>query len=255
MICSADTPERREIFGRICSNDIVVGTKMLCRSDCGLKSPEYLLTGEDGRVGALGIYGGVLCVAGDLTEETYREAVEFGRFFGATRCEMFFKPGCGTALFTDADVCRRNVFSLDTGVPLPESEFRIFSPQSLKSIHKFLRCELPEFDTDYDDYLAEIMPRINRSLARVFAVCDSSGEPAATASVLFCTADTALLGAVVTRRDLRGKKYGRALVSACANSPPARGKTLLAVSENSESDKFYTALGFSPAGTHVTCVI
>lgn len=100
---------------------------------------------------------------------------------------------------------------------------------------------------EYGDFLADLCSRIRAGSAETAArYCD--GRLSATASALFIGEKCALLGAVATEQDFRGRGFASALVSSLAADQAAAGREVFLHCRNDSLLGFYEKIGFECAG-------
>lgn len=100
---------------------------------------------------------------------------------------------------------------------------------------------------DYLPWLSDVTYRVKKGTAKA-ALAVENGEPAACAMALFITENAALLGAVATDKNHRGKGLGGGLVTLLGNEMLNSGKRAELLCKHDSIVDFYRSIGFTVAG-------
>lgn len=114
----------------------------------------------------------------------------------------------------------------------------------LKEIYNIIKAANLTGVGDYLPWLSDTTFRINRNTAAPL-LAEVDGRPAGCAMVLFRTDKAALLGAVATSPEFRGRGIAGALVTRLANKELAEGKRTELLCKNDSIVDFYKAIGFT----------
>ena len=113
-----------------------------------------------------------------------------------------------------------------------------------KEIYDIIKPENLTGVGDYLPWLSDTTYRVNRNAAEGrIAVID--GENAGCAMVLFRTDKAALLGAVATKPEYRGKGVARSLVLSLAEEEIKQGRRTELLCKNGSIVEFYKSIGFT----------
>ncbi|MCQ2485069.1 MAG: GNAT family N-acetyltransferase [Clostridia bacterium] len=113
----------------------------------------------------------------------------------------------------------------------------------LKEIYDIIKPENLTGVGDYLPWLSDTTFRVNRNTAEGrIAVCDS--QNAGCAMVLFRTDKAALLGAVATKPQFRGRGLARSLVLGLAKNELENGRRVELLCKNGSIVEFYKSIGF-----------
>lgn len=131
------------------------------------------------------------------------------------------------------------------GERLPDN--RVQAPASPRSVYPLLaRCfqeGLPAFDSWYVD----VSHRLRHGGCHMAVLNDSQGLAATAMTVAECRS-AALLGAVATRPDCRGRGYATACVSTLAHAMRKEGKSVWICPKNPAAQRLYERLHFTVCG-------
>lgn len=113
----------------------------------------------------------------------------------------------------------------------------------LREIYDIIKPENLTGVGDFLPWLSDITYRVNRNAAEG-AVAVSDGENAGCAMVLFRTDKAALLGAVATRPEFRGRGIARSLVLGLAEKELENNRRVELLCKNGSILDFYKSIGF-----------
>ncbi len=114
----------------------------------------------------------------------------------------------------------------------------------LKEIYNIIKAANLTGVGDYLPWLSDTTFRINRKTAEPL-LADVDGNAAGCAMVLFRTDKAALLGAVATYPEYRGRGIAGALVTYLANNELAQGRRTELLCKNDSIVDFYKSIGFT----------
>lgn len=97
-------------------------------------------------------------------------------------------------------------------------------------------------------WLADAAARLNSAAAEAFAVFEC-GTAVSCAMILHQSARAAVIGAVATRPEYRGRGYAKALVCMASQKAARSGRSVYLLCENAAMQKFYGGCGFEPCGS------
>ena len=126
----------------------------------------------------------------------------------------------------------------------PSGSVSVPSPRALYPV--LAACfpgELPAFDAWY----ADVHHRLRHGLCRLAAVETDGGVAACAMTTAEC-AGGAVIGAVATLPDYRGRGYASACVSTLAASLQKEGRRIYLSPKNAGAQRLYAGLGFVPCG-------
>lgn len=147
---------------------------------------------------------------------------------------------CLSPAKTGSIVEYKNSKSIKSDVPLAEG----FDLSIIYGILKHSDFNgLPE----YLPWLTDVSHRLRRGTAKVIAA-EESGKAVACAMVVFKTSSAAILGAVATLPEFRGKGYAGALVTALAEEMKAKKRRVNLLCAEGSIIRFYQNLGFEKIG-------
>lgn len=114
----------------------------------------------------------------------------------------------------------------------------------LKEIYNIIKAANLTGVGDYLPWLSDTTFRINRKTAEPL-LADVDGNASGCAMVLFRTDKAALLGAVATYPEYRGRGIAGALVTCLANNELAKGRRTELLCKNDSIVDFYKSIGFT----------
>lgn len=162
-----------------------------------------------------------------------------------------------SSLMCDADICGGlNLKSQKTGYIVEFKESKKTSENKeicfsngfeLSDIYDILNRSGFDGLPEKLQWLQDVSTRLKKSTAYAEAI-NENGKPAACAMVLFETEKAALIGAVATVPECRGKGYAGALVSALAGEMAEKKKRAELLCANNSIYDFYSRLGFVKTG-------
>lgn len=253
----------------------------------------YMLKNEKA-IAALQIFESTAYLASplEISPDVLEEAAEFAVFMGASRLELTTKNGIAKLtkfckennwIFELNTVfeCTRQATDLgqqkatdQTAPPRLSTVYKensstsnqthaqvpnlqVFqNPQSLKSTYLLLSECFPDFEKAvlYDDFLAELMPKINNQKAAVFTATLGC-QPVATASLSFLGKHFAVVGAVGVSPQFRGAGLGTNILNTVLQSTFAAQKHCFAAAASTQSKNFYNHLKFPQHGCQLTVAL
>lgn len=229
-----------EAFLSFCDRD-VFGTRIKAYFNCYSTDYDFvkfwMQTDENGAVTAA-----ISRIDGDMTlcayGADYEELLQFVKIVGFTtiqcRREIAEK-------FTSDEVLWGYVVRFDE-----EKECKPITLKNdfeLKEIYNIIKAEHLTGVGDYLPWLSDTTFRINRNTAKPL-LAELDGRNAGCAMVLFRTDKAALLGAVATVPEFRGRGVARSLVTTLANGELAEGRRTELLCKNDSIVNFYRSIGF-----------
>ncbi len=117
----------------------------------------------------------------------------------------------------------------------------------LSDIYDILNCSGFEGLADKSSWLSDVYIRLNHGTAYIAHTIEN-GKTVACAMVLFETEKAALIGAVATLPEYRGKGYASTLVDSLAKGMNKKGKRVELLCVNNSIINFYNKLSFYKTG-------
>lgn len=136
------------------------------------------------------------------------------------------------------------VMTPDRAFIAPETPTESLSPREL---YPLLRSCFAEGLAPFDSWYPDVSHRLRHGLCRVAGIKEN-GVPAACAMTVAQWPGGALIGAVATRPDCRGRGYASACVTALTAAMQAEGFRVLLSPKNENARRLYARLGFVPCG-------
>ncbi|HOU10147.1 MAG TPA: GNAT family N-acetyltransferase [Clostridiales bacterium] len=96
-------------------------------------------------------------------------------------------------------------------------------------------------------WLADVTAKYIKDAASVFAAFNG-GEAFACAMILHTSAAAAVVGAVATLPEYRGRGFAKALVGMASERAADRGRSVYLMCESADLQQFYSGCGFEPYG-------
>ena len=230
-----------EAFLSFCDRD-VFGTRIKAYFNCYSTDYDFVKfwvqTNENGDVTAA-----ISRVDGDMTvtaeNADYEELLQFIKIVGYSTIQ------CNRRVakeFTDDETLWGYVVRFEN-----KTENRPISLKKdyeLKEIYNIIKAANLTGVGEYLPWLSDTTFRINRNTAQPL-VAEIDGKAAGCAMVLFRTDKAALLGAVATSPEYRGRGIAGALVTRLANQELADGKRTELLCKNDSIVDFYKSIGFT----------
>ncbi len=230
-----------EAFLGFCDRD-VFGTRIKAYFNCYSTDYDFVKfwvqTNEDGDVTAA-----ISRVDGDMTvtaeNADYEELLQFIKIVGYSTIQ------CNRRVakeFTDDETLWGYVVRFEN-----KTENRPVSLKNnyeLKEIYNIIKAANLTGVGEYLPWLSDTTFRINRNTAQPL-VAEIDGKATGCAMVLFRTDKAALLGAVATSPEFRGRGIAGALVTRLANKELAEGKRTELLCKNDSIVDFYKSIGFT----------
>lgn len=132
--------------------------------------------------------------------------------------------------------------------PLPEGVV-FHQNERLDRIYPLLQGAFPGFSAPFDAFYADLSHRVRHGVARVYWLADR-GNPAATASMVCRDDANALLGAVATAQEYRGRGYGRYLVSRLTREALQSGCAACLLCKSGAARRLYAHIGYTVCGQY-----
>lgn len=228
-------------FLEFCDRD-VFGTRIKAYFNCYSTDYDFvkfwMQTDEGGNVTAT-----ISRVDGDMTlcayDADFEELLQFVKIVGFTtiQCRRDVAKN-----FTDDEtlwgyVVRYENITAGRDVVLKDD-------YELKEIYNIIKSANLTGVGDYMPWLSDTTFRINRNTATPL-LAEADGKAAGCAMVLFRTDKAALLGAVATVPEFRGRGIAGALVTRLANKELEEGKRTELLCKNDSIVDFYKSIGFT----------
>ena len=229
-----------EAFLRFCDRD-VFGTRIKAYFNCYSTDYDFVKfwvqTNDDGEVTAV-----ISRVDGDMTlceyGADYEELLQFVKIVGFTTIQCRRETA---QHFTDKEVLWGYVVRFCEEMPCKDIATK--DSFELKEIYDIIKAENLTGVGDYLPWLSDTTFRINRNTAKPL-LAQIDGRNAGCAMVLFRTDKAALLGAVATVPEFRGKGVARTLVTKLAVGEIADGRRAELLCKNDSIVEFYKSIGF-----------
>jgi GNAT superfamily N-acetyltransferase len=229
-----------EAFLSFCDRD-VFGTRIKAYFKCYSTDYDFVKfwvqTNENGEVTAT-----ISRVDGDMTlceyGADYEELLQFVKIVGFTTIQCRRETA---QHFTDKEVLWGYVVRFWEEKPCKDIAAK--DSFELKEIYDIIKAENLTGVGDYLPWLSDTTFRVNRNTAKPL-LAHIDGRNAGCAMVLFRTDKAALLGAVATVPEFRGKGVARALVTRLAVSELADGRRVELLCKNDSIVEFYKSIGF-----------
>ena len=228
-------------FLEFCDRD-VFGTRIKAYFNCYSTDYDFvkfwIQTDEGGNVTAA-----ISRIDGDMTlcayNADYEELLQFVKIVGFTTIQ------CRRAVareFTDGENLWGYVVRYENITA--EREVNLKKDYELKEIYDIIKAANLTGVGNYLPWLSDTTFRINRNTATP-SLAEIDGIPAGCAMVLFRTDKAALLGAVATSPEYRGRGIAGALVTHLANGELAQGRRTELLCKNDSIVDFYKSIGFT----------
>lgn len=228
-------------FLSFCDRD-VFGTRIKSYFNCYSTDYDFVKfwvqTDENGYVTAA-----ISRVDGDMTVSAenadFEELLQFVKIVGYTTIQCNRKVA---ERFTADETLWGYVveFKEETNI----NEISLRQKFELKEIYSIIKAENLTGVGDYLPWLSDTTFRINRGTAKPL-LCEIDGENAGCAMVLFRTDKAALLGAVATVPEFRGRGVARNLVTRLANEELKSGRRTELLCKSDSIVEFYKSIGFT----------
>lgn len=124
---------------------------------------------------------------------------------------------------------------------------RVQPPASPRSVYPLLAQCFEDGLSAFDSWYVDVSHRLRHGCCHMVVLRDAQG-PAATAMTVAECHGAALLGAVATRPDCRGRGYASACVSTLAHTMLAKGKAVWICPKNPAAQRLYERLHFTVCG-------
>lgn len=228
-------------FLEFCNRD-VFGTRIKAYFNCYSTDYDFVKfwvqTNEDGAITAA-----ISRIDGDMTlcayNADYEELLQFVRIvgFSTIQCRRDVAK-----TFTDDETLWGYVVRYENITDERDVTFR--KDYELREIYNIIKAANLTGVGDYLPWLSDTTFRINRNTATP-SLAEVDGNPAGCAMVLFRTDKAALLGAVATVPEFRGRGIAGALVTHLANGELAQGRRTELLCKNDSIVDFYKSIGFT----------
>lgn len=228
-------------FLEFCDRD-VFGTRIKAYFNCYSTDYDFvkfwMQTDEDGNVTAT-----ISRVDGDMTlcayDADFEELLQFVKIVGFTtiQCRRDVAKN-----FTDDETLWGYVVRYENITA--ERDVTLKNDYELKEIYNIIKSANLTGVGDYMPWLSDTTFRINRNTATPL-LAEADGKAAGCAMVLFRTDKAALLGAVATVHEFRGRGIAGALVTRLANKELEEGKRTELLCKNDSIVDFYKSIGFT----------
>lgn len=228
-------------FLEFCDRD-VFGTRIKAYFNCYSTDYDFvkfwMQTDEDGNVTAT-----ISRVDGDMTlcayDADFEELLQFVKIVGFTtiQCRRDVAKN-----FTDDETLWGYVVRYENITA--ERDVVLKDDYELKEIYNIIKSANLTGVGDYMPWLSDTTFRINRNTA-IPSLAEADGKAAGCAMVLFRTDKAALLGAVATVPEFRGRGIAGALVTRLANKELEEGKRTELLCKNDSIVDFYKSIGFT----------
>ena len=230
-----------EAFLAFCDRD-VFGTRIKAYFNCYSTDYDFVKfwvqTNDEGMVTAA-----ISRVDGDMTvcaeNADYEELLQFVKIVGFNTIQCNRKVA---KKFTDDETLWGYVVRFENKTDLKKINLR--KDYELKEIYNIIKAANLTGVGEYLPWLSDTTFRINRNTAEPL-VAEVDGKAAGCAMVLFRTDKAALLGAVATSPEFRGRGIAGALVMKLANGELECGRRTELLCKNDTIVDFYKSIGFT----------
>lgn len=230
-----------EAFLAFCDRD-VFGTRIKAYFNCYSTDYDFVKfwvqTNDEGMVTAV-----ISRVDGDMTvcaeNADYEELLQFVKIVGFNTIQCNRKVA---KKFTDDETLWGYVVRFENKTEKREITLR--KDYELKEIYNIIKAANLTGVGEYLPWLSDTTFRINRNTAEPL-VAEVDGKAAGCAMVLFRTDKAALLGAVATSPEFRGRGIAGALVMKLANGELECGRRTELLCKNDTIVDFYKSIGFT----------
>ena len=228
-------------FLEFCDRD-VFGTRIKAYFNCYSTDYDFvkfwMQTDENGSVTAA-----ISRIDGDMTlcayNADYEELLQFVKIVGFNTIQCRREAA---AKFTEDETLWGYVVRYENATQ--ERSVEIKEDYELKEIYNIIKAANLTGVGDYMPWLSDTTFRINRNTATPL-LAHVDGKSAGCAMVLFRTDKAALLGAVATVPEFRGRGIAGALVTRLANKELSDGKRTELLCKNDSIVDFYKSIGFT----------
>lgn len=144
-------------------------------------------------------------------------------------------------------------FALQTGVVMSPSRYieqpdTKEEPPSLQAYYTLLSDVFGQAVPPFDVWYVDVSHRLRHGFSRLCGVTDGN-IACAGAMTTAETANAAVIGAVATHPDYRGKGYASRIVLSLASQLQQEGKTVFLSPKNEYAKELYHKIGFEPVAT------
>lgn len=230
-----------EAFLAFCDRD-VFGTRIKAYFNCYSTDYDFVKfwvqTNDEGTVTAA-----ISRIDGDMTltaeNADYEELLQFVKIVGFNTIQCNRKVA---KKFIDDETLWGYVVRFENKTDFRETNLR--KDYELKEIYNIIKAANLTGVGEYLPWLSDTTFRINRNTAEPL-LAEVDGKAAGCAMVLFRTDKAALLGAVATSPEFRGRGIAGALVTKLANAELEEGRRTELLCKNDTIVDFYKSIGFS----------